>query len=66
LATSSKSVRRLKVHVVQAKLGVDAISELFSVIDGHVNSEDLALERCSNPVVADVVITAVRMRKRLE
>jgi DNA polymerase IV len=56
----------VKVHVVQAKLDSEEISHLYSVIDRQRRSGTLDLELCMKPDEADVVVTAVRMRKRLE
>lgn len=73
-----QSYGRIKVYIVQEKLDTDAISELYTLIDSQqamVDSNNagdttsparLKLELCTDVNQADVIITAVRMRKRLE
>ncbi|TFK74584.1 Nucleotidyltransferase [Pluteus cervinus] len=63
----------IKVHIIQAKLDASTISELFFLIERQ-RAEQLAassslkrmFELRNDPLEADVIVTAVRMRKRLE
>lgn len=50
----------IKLFIVQAKLDEPTISELFALAEQHAGA------LCDAIADADVVITAVRMRKRLE
>jgi DNA polymerase mu len=54
-----------KIHILQAKLDTDTISELYSLIDSHT-SKPLHLQLSADPSDADVIITTIRMRKRFE
>ena len=62
----------MKVYIVQAKLDADTITELYHAIEGFAlkdgNSDERALQLklCPEVMDADVVLTAVRMRKRFE
>ncbi|KAL1745039.1 hypothetical protein HDZ31DRAFT_37285 [Schizophyllum fasciatum] len=58
--------RRLKVHVVQAKLDPDEVARLYSLVETHRVDGLLDFELTPHPSDADVIVTAVRMRKRLE
>ncbi|KAI0628369.1 Nucleotidyltransferase [Trametes polyzona] len=55
-----KSLPDVKVFIVQAKLDVPTISELFALAERHTKCV------CKNAADADVIITAVSMRRRLE
>ncbi|KAF7362250.1 DNA-directed DNA/RNA polymerase mu [Mycena venus] len=64
----------VKLYLVQAKLNAQDISELLSLAERHNlrvsksrNGEDSTkLQLCTSPEDCDIIITAVRMRKRLE
>lgn len=63
----------VKLYLVQAKLSEESISELFSLAERHNlrvsksrTGEEVTLELCPSAEQSDVVITNVRMRKRLE
>jgi DNA polymerase IV len=63
----------IKVYIVQAKLDVHTISDLFSVTESHRSQwkgkgkdRQLSLELCQVVNDAEIIITAIRMRKRLE
>jgi DNA polymerase IV len=62
--STAKASEFTKVHILQAKLDSEAIQELFALVDK--NADGLHLERCLKVDDAEVVITAVHMRKRLE
>jgi len=57
---SEKSLSQVKIYIVQAKLDESALSELLNLAERH--SERL----CEVADEADVIITAIRMRRRLE
>lgn len=66
-AASSSSKRRklsllpaVKIYIVQAKLDSPTIAELFRLAEQ--NCEKL----CSDPEEADVILTAIGVKKRLE
>ncbi|KAG6857179.1 hypothetical protein H0H87_008244 [Tephrocybe sp. NHM501043] len=58
----------IKVYVLQAKLDPSAIAELYSTIEGRQDASDggLHLQLCGNASDADIIITNVHMRRRLE
>jgi hypothetical protein len=68
----------IKVHILEAKLDSQRLSELFTLVESHANrqgkkrvldgesQENLNLEICWDVHDADVVVTAIQMRKRLE
>ncbi|KAH8103597.1 Nucleotidyltransferase [Cristinia sonorae] len=58
--TKLTALPSIKVFIVQAKLDSQSIAELFVLAER--NCEKL----CSDPEEADVIVTAVGMRKRLE
>lgn len=67
--------KSVKVFILQAKLEPETISELYKLIErknessswsGSAGTGHLDLEICSDVSEADIIITAVRMRKRLE
>lgn len=55
-----KALPEVKVYIVQAKLDVPTIAELFSLAERHTNGV------CKNAADADVILTVVTMRRRLE
>ncbi|KAH9944599.1 Nucleotidyltransferase [Amylocystis lapponica] len=57
---SPKSLPDVNIYIVQAKLNPSEISELFGLAERH------AARLCSDPEHAEVVVTAVGMRRRLE
>ncbi|EIW53973.1 Nucleotidyltransferase [Trametes versicolor FP-101664 SS1] len=56
----TKSLPETKVYVVQAKLDAAAISELLTLGERHTKGV------CKNAADADVIITAISMRRRFE
>lgn len=57
----------LKVYIVQEKLDDKTIRELFNAIEQHTDPSGLlALQLCSVVQDADIIITAIRMRRRLQ
>ena len=50
----------VKIYIVQAKIDPSSLSELFRLAERH--SERL----CSDAEEADVIITAIHMRRRFE
>ncbi|KAF4621400.1 hypothetical protein D9613_000864 [Agrocybe pediades] len=62
----------LKVYIVQAKLSEQTISELYELIDstresgGAEQEPHLDLEICTRVEDADIILTGIQMRKRLE
>lgn len=63
---SSYALSQIKVHIIQAKLQPDALADLVSLIEDISPPRSLRLALCADPKQADVVVTAVRMRQRLE
>lgn len=62
----SDSNRSLKVYIVQAKLDEKTIHELHDLIEHSSPSHNLGLELCNNAADADIILTNIRMKKRLE
>ncbi|KAJ3565560.1 hypothetical protein NP233_g7552 [Leucocoprinus birnbaumii] len=62
------SNQRLSIFVVQAKLDEAQTSEIYRLIESHGprDGDGLQLQLSSHPDKADVIITNVRMPKRLE
>ncbi|KAL1945254.1 hypothetical protein VTO73DRAFT_2105 [Trametes versicolor] len=56
----TKSLPEIKVYLVQAKLDAAAISELLTLGERHTKGV------CENAADADVIITAISMRRRFE
>ena len=54
---------KTKVYIIQAKLEPEQSSELFALVDAHTG---LLLEQSATAEESDVIITAIRMRRRLE
>ncbi|KAI0359237.1 Nucleotidyltransferase [Trametes cingulata] len=59
-ASIQKALPDIRIYIVQAKLDVPAIAELFSLGERHTKGV------CKSAADADVIITAVRMRRRFE
>ncbi|KDQ55259.1 hypothetical protein JAAARDRAFT_37797 [Jaapia argillacea MUCL 33604] len=59
-STSARPLKGVKIYIVQVKLDGSVISELFHLV------ESSGAKLCSHAEEADVVITAIGMRKRLE
>jgi hypothetical protein len=55
-----RALGTIRLHVIQAKLDGRALAELFALADAHAGTV------CARPDDADVVVTAIRMRQRLE
>ncbi|KAH9915905.1 Nucleotidyltransferase [Fomitopsis serialis] len=60
LEPSEKAIPDVTLYIVQAKLDPSSLSELFRLAERH------AQRLCSNATEADVIITTIRMRRRLE
>ena len=58
--TTSKVLYGVKIYVIQAKLSPSQIAELFTLAEKHCR------KLCRGVDEADVVLTAISMRKRLE
>ena len=58
--TTSKVLPSVKIYVIQAKLNPSQIAELFTLVEKHCR------QLCRDVDEADVVLTAISMRKRLE
>ncbi|KAF8633429.1 hypothetical protein AX17_004600 [Amanita inopinata Kibby_2008] len=58
----------ISVYIVQAKLDSQAVSDLYSLVERHNNSvtDGPRFQVCNNVFDADIILTAVRMKKRLE
>ncbi|KAF6763040.1 DNA polymerase mu [Ephemerocybe angulata] len=60
----------LGIYIVQAKLDSSTINELYRLVDEHApksgSESSLQLELCSDVKDAQVIITAIRMRRRFE
>ena len=79
-ATVRPDLNVTKVHIIQAKIDSNTIFELFSLVENHGrpvhsrrqhaqgrrSADELNLELCGDVRQADVVVTALRMRKRFE
>ena len=68
---ASFTTNSVNIYIVQAKLDPSAVSELFSLVEAHNNGttdgdDGFTLESCSDVSCADVIVTAIRMKKRLE
>ena len=63
MSDSDEEKESLKVHIVQTKLTSEAIDELYNLVE---TASALQLEIAPNVEDASIVITAVRMRNRLE
>ncbi|KAI8978206.1 Nucleotidyltransferase [Trametes punicea] len=59
-ADVKKALPDIKVYIVQAKLDIPTIAELFSLAERHTGGV------CKNAADADVILTAVSMRRRFE
>jgi hypothetical protein len=76
--SSPASSGPIKVHILEAKLDSQRLYELFTLTESHnkrqgkkraadgESQQNLNLKLCWNVRDADVVVTAVQMRKRLE
>ncbi|KAI0079811.1 Nucleotidyltransferase [Panus rudis PR-1116 ss-1] len=60
VSRSAKALPDVKVYIIQTKLDSPTIAELFGLAER--NCEKI----CGDPEEADVIITAIRMRRRLE
>ena len=58
--TTSKVLPGVNIYVIQAKLSPSQIAELFTLAENHCR------KLCRDVDEADVVLTAISMRKRLE
>ncbi|KAF9486019.1 DNA polymerase mu [Pholiota conissans] len=65
--STSPSPKVLKIYIVQEKLDEKSVHELYDLVEQNNNPANvLALELCADPNEADVIITAIGMRKRLQ
>lgn len=55
-----KNLSDIKIHVVQAKFSSSEVGELSAIV------EDSGATICSSPSDAEVLVTNIRMKKRLE
>ncbi len=53
----------MKVYLIQAKLDSSAVHDLYSLLD---TNSDFNLQLSGDLEDADVIVTAIRMKKRLE
>ncbi|PPQ63044.1 hypothetical protein CVT24_005990 [Panaeolus cyanescens] len=65
------SDRPIKVFLIQAKLSEQEVTNVYRIIDEHSLGDDandgaLNLQYCNNPADADIILTKISMRKRLE
>ena len=58
--STPETLPTVRPYIVQAKLDASAISELFSLAERHTHGV------CRNAKDANVILTAVSMRRRLE
>jgi len=70
-ASSSSHITVITVYIVQAKLDPEIVSDLFRVAEGDQVFEDghrngVRFNLCHDVGEAEVVVTAVHMRRRLE
>lgn len=63
LKSSSAAEALRKVYIVNAKINEDTALELYSLLETRSH---WGLEQCANVADADIIITKIRMRKRLE
>ncbi|KAK7036418.1 hypothetical protein VNI00_011615 [Paramarasmius palmivorus] len=64
-SVSPSDAKTVNVYIVDAKLDAETIAELVSLVEeSRINKQDL--EICPRVEDADVIVTGVRMRKRLE
>ncbi|KAF8963684.1 DNA polymerase mu [Flammula alnicola] len=56
----------LKVYIVQEKLDDKMVRELFDLVEATSPGQPLSLELCSKAEDADIIITSIRMKKRLQ
>ncbi|EIW53979.1 Nucleotidyltransferase [Trametes versicolor FP-101664 SS1] len=59
-ASMTKSLPEIKVYLVQAKLDAAAIAELLTLGERHTKGV------CENAADADIILTAISMRRRFE
>ncbi|KIM40321.1 hypothetical protein M413DRAFT_446505 [Hebeloma cylindrosporum] len=62
----SESNGSLRVYIVQAKLDEKTIRELHDLIEQSSPPHKLGLDLCNNAADADIILTNIRMKKRLE
>lgn len=60
ISTSAKSLARVKIYIVQAKFDSSTLSELFLLAEKHAG------RLCRDAEDADVIVTAISMRRRFE
>jgi DNA polymerase mu len=67
-SNEGSSKQSFKVYLIQEKLDEKQISEIYHLIESHSHKDNdgLQLQSCSDPAKADVIITNIRMLKRLE
>ena len=60
LGSTERTMPNVKIYIVQAKIDPSSLSELFMLAERH------AERLCFDAEEADVIITAIRMRRRFE
>ncbi|KAG6850855.1 hypothetical protein H0H93_007473 [Arthromyces matolae] len=68
-AVNTSTCQIVKIFILQAKLDPAAISQLYTLIDSNMNTipaNGPHFQLCNNPSEADVIISNIHMRKRLE
>ncbi|OSX61678.1 hypothetical protein POSPLADRAFT_1145446 [Postia placenta MAD-698-R-SB12] len=60
ISTSANSLARVKLYIVQAKFDSSTLSELFLLAEKHAG------RLCRDAKDADVIVTAISMRRRFE
>lgn len=60
VSQSAKLLPEIKLYIIQAKLSSPRIAELFTLAERHCQ------KLCRDVDEADVVVTAISMRRRLE
>jgi hypothetical protein len=74
-SSSSRTIRVIKIYIVQTKLDPEIISDLFHIADGDQvfadsldagHHDGVRFRLCRDVGEADIIVTAVHMRRRLE
>jgi hypothetical protein len=70
-SSSSSRVTVIKVYIVQTKLDPETLLDLYRVVEGHQvfaepSGSGVRFDLCQDVDKAEVVVTAVHMRRRLE
>jgi len=66
-SSENKSKQKpIRVCIVDAKLDSNVLREMHNLLESAANHSPLRLEECSDAGKADVIVTAIQMRRRLE